>query len=177
MSAKKALFVGLLLLTFGLTYYFVEFPVASRTNTTQGEVYKVDKVVDGDTLEITRYGRSEKIRLIGIDTPETVNPRKPQQCFGAQASDYTKSLLTGRSVRLEFDPVVGERDKYNRLLAYVWLDEKMVNDLLVSGGYAHEYTYRSQAYKYQTQFKQAESSARQNELGFWSKATCGGVTK
>ena len=99
MGAKKALFVGLLLLTFGLTYYFVEFPVASRTNSTQGEVYKVDKVLDGDTLEITRYGRSEKIRLIGIDTPETVDPRKPQQCFGAQASDYTKSLLTGRSVR------------------------------------------------------------------------------
>lgn len=177
MRAKKILFVGVLLLVVGLAYYFVELPTASHINPSQSEVFKVDKVLDGDTLEITRYGRAEKIRMIGIDTPETVDPRKPEQCFGAQASDYTKNLLSGRSIKLEFDPLVGERDKYNRLLAYVWLDEKMINDLLVSEGYAHEYTYRSQAYKYQNRFKAAESFARQNQLGLWSSATCGGITK
>lgn len=86
--------------------------------------------------------------------------------------------MAGKSVRLEFDPFVGERDKYNRLLAYVWLqDGSMINNLLVKNGYAHEYTYRSQSYKFQTQFKQAEQSAKIAELGFWSDQTCGGKTK
>lgn len=169
---------GVLILVLALSYLYFELP---RQNSQAGgtkDSYLVRNVVDGDTIEIERHGQLEKVRLIGIDTPETLDPRKPVQCFGKEASDFSKSLMAGKSVRLEFDPLVGERDKYNRLLAYVWLqDGSMINNLLVKNGYAHEYTYRSQSYKFQSQFKQAEQSAKIAELGFWSDQTCGGKVK
>lgn len=165
--------VAILLLGLAMLYGYLRQPGQSNI-----ETYKVVKVVDGDTIEIERYGKLETVRLIGIDTPETVDPRKPVQCFGKEASDNSKALLQGKSVRIEADPLVGERDKYNRLLAYVWLDDKqLVNQLLVSGGFAHEYTYRSQSYKYQTEFKQAEATARESGTGLWAAATCNGNTK
>lgn len=147
-------------------------------NSAAPDSYIVTKVVDGDTLEIERYGRTETVRLIGVDTPETVDPRKPVQCFGKEASEHSKNLLTAKQVKLEFDPVVGERDKYNRLLAYVWLDQNtLFNQLLIGDGYAHEYTYRSQTYKYQNEFKNAEAHAKQSGRGLWAEATCNGKTK
>lgn len=142
------------------------------------ESHLVKKVIDGDTIEIERYGRVETVRLIGVDTPETVDPRKTVQCFGKEASDYSKELMSNKSVILEPDPLVGERDKYNRLLAYVWLDDKrMVNHLLVAQGFAHEYTYRSQPYKYQQLLKDAQKQAKMQSTGLWSESSCNGKTK
>lgn len=165
--------IAILLLGFAILYGYLGRPDQGSAGT-----YKVAKVIDGDTIEIDRYGKIETVRLIGIDTPETVDPRKPVQCFGKEASDNSKALLQGKSVRVETDPLVGERDKYNRLLAYVWLDDnQLVNQLLISGGYAHEYTYRSQSYKYQDQFKQAEMAAKESGTGLWSGNTCAGKTK
>lgn len=165
--------IAILLLGFAMLYGYLGQPDQGSE-----ETYKVAKVIDGDTIEIDRYGKIETVRLIGIDTPETVDPRKPVQCFGKEASDNSKALLQGKSVRVETDPLVGERDKYNRLLAYVWLDNnQLVNQLLISGGFAHEYTYRSQSYKYQDQFKQAEMAAKESGTGLWSDSTCAGKTK
>jgi micrococcal nuclease len=87
-------------------------------------------------------GQSQSVRLLGIDTPETKDPRKPVQCFGEQASARTHDLLDGREVWLEFDPSQGRKDRYGRLLAYVWLDHSsMVNETLIREGFAHKYTY------------------------------------
>ncbi len=176
MRTKKILTIGVVLVLAGVAVWFSKTS-ATPVKTSNRETYEVKKVDDGDTLQIFRYGRSEKVRFIGIDTPETVDPRKPVQCFGKEASAKTKQLLTGKTVRIEFDPVVGERDKYDRLLAYVWLGNELINLTLLREGYAHEYTYRSQAYKYQSDFKQAEAGARQSEVGLWSPQTCAGVTK
>lgn len=88
-------------------------------------VFKVLSVVDGDTIKVDVRGKKETIRLLGIDTPETVDPRKPVQCFGKAASDKMKSFVSGKSVILVDDATQGNRDKYNRLLRYVYLpDEK-----------------------------------------------------
>jgi len=98
---------------------------------------KVARVIDGDTFVLTAGGGSYRIRVLGIDTPETVDPRKPVQCYGPQASAYAKHLLAGRRVRLEYDRVV--RDRYGRLLAYVWLagpQPLFLDADLVARGYA-----------------------------------------
>ena len=96
---------------------------------------KVTHVVDGDTIVVTLSdGRVETVRLLGIDTPETVDPDRPVGCYGPEASAYTHARLGGRSVRLETDSE--ERDRYGRLLAYVYLDGERVNDELLRLGYA-----------------------------------------
>jgi micrococcal nuclease len=144
------------------------------TDSTQTSSYKVVKVVDGDTMDVNVDGKVERLRLIGIDTPETVDPRKPVQCFGKAASDKAKELLTGQSVTLEADPTQGERDKYKRLLRYVFLpDGTSYNLYMISEGYAHEYTY-DKPYKDQAEYKQAEIDARNNNRGLWSPDTCNG---
>lgn len=94
----------------------------------------VSRVVDGDTFEISVDGATDDVRMIGVDTPETVKPGSPVECFGPQASDFTHRLLDGRTVRLEFDRE--RRDVYDRLLAYVYLGDRFVNAELVDGGYA-----------------------------------------
>lgn len=150
---------------------------ASQQLTNLGEV-RVEKVVDGDTIEVRLDGRSQKVRLIGMDTPEVVDPRKVVQCFGREASAEAHKRLEGKTVRLEYDVQVGEQDKYGRRLAYVFLPngsnyaEGMIRD-----GYAKEYTYQGQVYKYQANFKQAQAEAASASRGFWSPNTCGGDTK
>ena len=130
--------------------------------------YQVVKVVDGDTLSINLDGANTTIRLIGVDTPETVDPRKPVQCFGVEASNKAKELLVGKKVRLEMDSSQGNYDKYSRLLAYVYLEDgTLINKKLIQDGYGHEYTYNT-PYKYQTEFRKAEQYAQSNKLGLWA---------
>jgi micrococcal nuclease len=132
----------------------------------------VVRIVDGDTIVVEIDGVQEKVRLIGVDTPEVVDPRKPVQCFGKEASVFTKNLLIGKRVRLEADPTQGDRDKYHRLLRYVFLgDGTLVNKKIIVEGYGHEYTYRI-PYRYQTEFKTAERSAREAQKGLWAPNVC-----
>jgi endonuclease YncB( thermonuclease family) len=146
------------------------------TANTQYTYYSVSSVVDGDTIKISMNGKVETLRLIGIDTPETVDPRKPVQCFGKEASNKGKELLNGKKVRIEMDSTQGERDKYSRLLAYVYRDDGLFfNKYMIEQGYAHEYTYNT-PYKYQTEFKTAEKNARISQLGLWNPSTCNGIT-
>ena len=140
--------------------------------------YPVTKVVDGDTIAVEMKGKIETIRLIGLDTPETVDPRKPVQCFGKQASDKAKELLSGKNVRIETDPSQGDLDKYGRLLAYVFMEDlpaqaggTLFNQLMIAEGFGYEYTYNL-PYKYQKEFKDAEKTARENKRGLWSPDAC-----
>ena len=147
---------------------------ANETDTDNSDISEgcsVTKVIDGDTIDVEIDGNRETLRLIGVDTPETVDPRKPVQCFGREASEFTKSKLSGKEVILEADPTQGERDKYGRLLRYVFLDEVNFNELLIKEGYAHEYTYNF-PYKYQKEFKNAESFATENKKGLWADDAC-----
>lgn len=140
--------------------------------------HRIIKVVDGDTAEIDINGQKRTVRFIGMDTPEVVDPRKTVQCFGKEASAKGHELLEGKSVKLEYDPVVGESDKYGRLLAYIILPSgEIYNQKMIADGYAHEYTYQSQVYKYQAQFKEVQKSAEAGQLGLWSPNTCNGDTK
>lgn len=137
-------------------------------------LYLVVSVIDGDTIDIDMDGKIERLRLIGIDTPETKDPRKPVQCFGQEASDKATELLLNQKVKLELDPTQSERDKYDRLLAYVYREDGLFfNKWMVENGYAYEYTYNV-PYKYQVEFKEAEDNARSNQLGLWSPDTCNG---
>lgn len=154
-----------------------ECPVhVTRPTGTDGP-YPVLSVTDGDTIRVSVDGRSTSIRLIGIDTPEVRDPREPVQCFGREASRRAHELMDGTQVWLEYDPSQGRRDRYGRTLAYVWLNDNMlVNQQLVSEGFAHEYTY-DDSYKYRDTFRHAEQAAQTAELGLWNPATCAGSTQ
>lgn len=138
------------------------------------KTYLVTKVIDGDTITIEG---GQVIRYIGIDTPETVHPSKPVECFGTEASNKNKELVGGKRVKLEKD--VSETDKYGRLLRYVWIGDLFVNDYLVREGFAYAYTYPPDV-KYAEQFVQAQQKARENNRGLWdackqpeeTKTTC-----
>jgi micrococcal nuclease len=135
---------------------------------------QVTDVVDGDTVDVDLGGEEVRLRLIGINTPESVDPRRPVECYGREASDKAKELLSGQTVYLEPDPSQDERDRYGRLLRFVWLEDgRMFNLEMVAQGYAYEYTYESK-YKYQAEFRAAQAGAEANELGLWSSETCGG---
>jgi len=149
---------------------------ASRPTSADGP-FPVTSVTDGDTIRVTIDGTSTRVRLIGIDTPEVTDPRRPVQCFGQEASRRAHDLMDGTQVWLEYDPSQSRRDRYGRTLAYVWLsDAGLVNETMVREGYAHEYTYDT-AYKYRDAFRDAEQAARTAERGLWSPATCAGSTK
>jgi micrococcal nuclease len=135
----------------------------------------VTKVVDGDTIHIRIGTTNETVRLIGVDTPEVVDPRKPVQSYGREASARTKALLDQQTVYLQADSTQGDRDRYGRLLRYVWSANGVdTNLLLISDGYAFEYTY-AVPYWAQTAYKAAQSSARSAQRGLWSPSTCAGV--
>ncbi|MHB1086587.1 MAG: thermonuclease family protein [Minisyncoccota bacterium] len=141
------------------------------------EWYPIVKVVDGDTIVVSIAGANTTVRLIGLDTPETVDPRKTVQCFGAEASAEMKKILSGQYVRLEMDPSQGEKDKYGRLLAYVYAPANvrpegiLLNIYMIEEGFGHEYTYNI-PYKYQTEFKTAEKTAREAKRGLWADGVC-----
>lgn len=164
-----------LLLTAVIVRAFPEKDPGSALST--GDSLPVIEVFDGDTISVERNNTIEKVRLIGIDTPETKDPRKPVQCFGKEASNYTHQLLDGRRVHLEIEVSQGERDRYGRILAYVRRDDGLfVNQQLVAEGYAHEYTYQENEYRYQLEFREAERLARDQQKGLWSPSTCNGDT-
>lgn len=145
-------------------------PVPSSGNVfgIEGEQALVAEVVDGDTIEL---GDGKTVRFIGIDTPETVDPRRSVGCFGKEASHRTKELLSGKEIILQKD--VSEADKYKRLLRYVFLPLQngqilFVNDYLVREGFAKVLTYPPDV-KYNEQFRQAEKEARETGRGLWGK--------
>lgn len=157
----------------------IEVSVVNESNSTPAVTasnsYKVVSVVDGDTVKVSIDGKTETIRIIGLNTPETVDPRTTVECFGKEASAKAKELLSGKTVTLEADPPQGERDKYGRLLRYVFLsDGRDFGKTMIADGYAYEYTYNT-SYKYQLSYKEAEATAKSQLRGLWSANTCNGL--
>lgn len=141
----------------------------SATLGISGQTAQVLKVIDGDTIEVGYGGKSYRVRYIGVDTPETVDPRRPVGCFGKEASNENKNLVEGKEVILRKD--VSEIDKYDRLLRYVYLPMEsgkfiFINDYLVRGGFAKAVTYPPDI-KFTKQFLEAEKEAVQNQRGLW----------
>lgn len=135
-------------------------------------LYPVVRVIDGDTIVINKDGVNESVRLIGIDTPETVHSTKPIQCFGIEASKKTKEWLEGAQVELIVDEGEGERDKYRRLLGYIYREDGMfINLELIKQGFAYEYTYE-EPYRYQAEFIAAETFAIGEKRGLWADNVC-----
>ena len=138
--------------------------------TTENELktkYQVSRVVDGDTIEVIINEKKEKIRMIGIDTPETKHPKKGKECYGEEAYQKTKSLLEGKKIFLEEDASQGDQDYYKRLLRYVVLEDgSNFNLKMIQEGFAKEYTYKK-SYLYQSDFKQAEQEAQKSKKGLW----------
>lgn len=126
---------------------------------------EVTHVADGDTIGVSLDGREEEVRLIGIDTPETVDPDEPVQCFGPEASRFTHQLLGGRRVELEFD--AERRDVYGRLLAYVYLDGRLVNAMLARRGLARTLTIAPNDSK-AALFDRLATAASEAGRGLWA---------
>ncbi len=129
-------------------------------------LHRVIRVVDGDTVLVDIDG-GERIRVIGIDTPETVDPNSPVECGGPEASAAAESLLEGKKVEVVHDPSQGEHDKYGRMLAYLDLpDGTDFGEAMLRAGHAEEYTYDT-AYERQATYRAAEESARGGGQGVW----------
>jgi len=138
-------------------------PAWSRSQLEASET--VVRVVDGDTVILKDSGR---VRLIGVDCPESVAPDVAPEAYGTEAADFTRRRLTGKTVRLEFD---GERrDRHNRLLAYLYLsDGELFNLTLIREGFGYAYTL--QPFRFATDFLRAEDEARKEQRGMWAKTT------
>ena len=132
-----------------------------------GDVGRVVKVVDGDTIHVQVGGAREKVRYIGVDTPETKHPSKGVECFGQKASDFNARLVADEQVRLVRD--VEERDRYGRLLAYVYRvrDGLFVNAELARRGYAHPLSIPPDV-RYAERFEQLAREAREHDRGLWA---------
>jgi micrococcal nuclease len=147
----------------------------NSASSTTNSLLEVVRVVDGDTIEVNDNCEPLTVRLIGINTPETLDPRKPVECFGIESSNYAKSLLENTKVKIEIDPSQGERDKYGRYLGYVIMEDGTNYNLkMLEQGFAYEYTYNT-PYKYQSEFKKAQADAQASGKGLWSAATCNGL--
>jgi micrococcal nuclease len=136
----------------------------------QPGLYGIDHFVDGDTIAVKMNGKVEKVRFIGIDTPETHKPNAPVQCYGPAAAAYTKTLIGSQKVRLGSDSQSTDRDRYNRLLRYVYLpDGTLVNEKLIQGGYAFYYPYFP--FTKSDQFSQDQAAAKSANKGVWGNCT------
>ena len=134
-----------------------------------GHIYTVVRIIDGDTVELLMDVATVKVRLIGVDTPETVHPHKPVEYYGKEASTFTRNLLRGEQVFVEFGEG-SRRDKYGRLLAYLYraTDSLFVNQEIIRQGYGHAYT--RYPFKYMQQFREYERLARESGRGLWRQA-------
>lgn len=140
--------------------------------TSQPGSYKIARYVDGDTITVDMDGKKETVRFIGIDTPETHKPNTPVQCYGPAAAAHTKNVIeaAGGRVRLVADPLNTNRDRYDRLLRYVYLpDGTLVNELNIREGYAFYYPYFPFSKK--DQFSAAQTEAQTAKKGLWSACT------
>lgn len=145
----------------------VRFAHAVEAREAHPALRHVARVVDGDTIILSP---SNKVRLIGVDTPETVHPKKTVECYGKEAKEFTRSAVVGQKVRLVLDDanaVRRHRDRYGRTLGYVYLaNGLMLNAELIRGGFAHAYTRFP--FRYLVEFRRLEDEARHRGVGLWS---------
>ena len=137
---------------------------ATSTEEVQPAEGVVTTVVDADSIHVILGERTERIRLIGVDAPEVDHPDQPAECYGHESANFTQRTLEGRSIRIEFD--VERRDRFDRVLAYVFHDSELFNEKLVAEGFAVERSYPPNL-AHQEELRGAEAEARQNGRGLW----------
>jgi micrococcal nuclease len=131
----------------------------------------VARIVDGDTIVVTIGEEDLRVRLIGIDSPETVHPSRPVQCYGEEAKEKLTELIDEKTIWLEKD--VSETDRFGRLLRYVYVGDIFVNEYMVREGYAFAVTFPPDI-RYRDLFAEAQAEAEENKRGLWSPDTCDG---
>lgn len=168
----------LFIVSFGITDVFHE-PESPKTETVSKQQAKptpktklnpyqtgtVTKVIDGDTIEVNLNGKIEKVRMLLIDTPETVHPNQPVQPYGKEASDFTQKLLLNKEVKLEKDQE--DKDKYGRLLRYIYVEDQSVQELLLTEGLARVAVYPPNT-KYEQKYRELQDQAKAKKIGIWS---------
>jgi micrococcal nuclease len=173
MKTKIILIIaGLVILAvaiWGLIYFIpkIHLPTAIKDSVQTPGFYKITEVVDGDTIEVNMDGTLERVRLIGIDTPETKQPNSPVECYGETASNFAHQLMDGQSVRLEADPINTNRDRYDRLLRYAYLaDGTFYNSEVIKQGYG--FAYLSFPFSKSDEFAGYQAEASQAQRGLWA---------
>ena len=147
-----------------MQFFAADIP-QSELNESSSVVATVVSVTDGDTIKVDINGTRETVRYIGIDTPEPYRDGEPA-CYSKQATEKNRDLVAGREVRLESD--AENRDRFDRLLRYVYVDDLFVNDELVRGGYATTLTIKPNTAN-RDLFSDSESAARASKNGLWSE--------
>lgn len=171
-SQKKKLFrLGIALIVAIVSLWLSKQQVPSEVLGSLAPGYfRVTEFADGDTISIDMNGQTERIRMIGVDTPETHDPRRAVQCFGQAASDFTKQLVGKDPVRLESDPLSTNRDRYNRLLRYVYLpDGRLIQEEIIRQGYG--FAYVSFPFGKSDHFRLLQEEARTDNRGLWGQCT------
>jgi micrococcal nuclease len=162
LKLNKLIFIGMIAILVGILVYlfFSKLIIKNLTN-----FYKVIEVIDGDTIKVKFNTHIETVRLIGVNTPEII-PTK--ECFGKEALQKTKELLEGKDVYLIPDPLSSNRDKYGRLLRYVFLPNGLlVNAELIREGFGFAYIY--EPFQFMKQFDYLEKQAKEKRLGLWGE--------
>lgn len=165
---KLSFYLSFTILVFSLIaviHYLPRLQIKSKVVDEQSQKIKIIRVIDGDTV-VTQD--NQKIRLIGIDTPE-ININNPQKCLGDLATIKMKELLQDRYVTLEKD--ISHTDQYNRLLRYIWVDNQLINEVLLQQGYAQIETINPDT-KYQHRLSAAQTQAKNQHLGLWDESNC-----
>ena len=157
-----------LILLFSVFFYITSS--YGNTNLKTVGLVNVDRVIDGDTIEVELNGEKSLVRFLGINTPEKENIYRHEECFGPEASKETEKLLQNKKVFLLPDPHAPDKGKYGRLLRYIFLpDGTFINALLIKDGYAFAYIYDNENLEFGRYFEELEKSAKNQSLGLWAK--------
>ena len=158
---KKLFIIPIILI---LLVFSPEIINSETKPSSSGNSHYCSYVIDGDTIIVIIDGKKEKVRLIGVDTPEKEGPYTKEEPFNREASAFTKEMAEGKNVRLEYD--WQKRDKYGRILAYIYLkDGTLLNAELIKQGYAT--VFRKFRFKYRVDFIRYEQEAKENKKGLW----------
>ncbi|MBI2589399.1 thermonuclease family protein [Candidatus Saccharibacteria bacterium] len=167
---RNLLFWWLVFILLVAIVIYLAFKLTGHENVLQKSqpgLYSIVKFDDGDTITVDMNGSIEIVRFIGVDTPETHHPDRPVECYGSEATDYTKNLIGKQKVRLQADLLDTNRDRYGRLLRYVYLpDGTLVEAKLITEGYGFAYTYFP--FEKASQFKAYERQAMTAGRGLWT---------
>jgi micrococcal nuclease len=130
---------------------------------------QVVRIIDGDTIEVQKNNKTERVRLIGVDTPETKHPERGVECFGPESTEFTRKLVSGKTVRLKADTISANKDRYNRLLRYVYVEptNEHLNAKLIETG--HSIAYTRFDFEKKNEFVQLEQRAKNQALGLWGE--------
>lgn len=154
-------------------YYDEKFNKLEKDTATETNKIKVEllSTVDGDTAKFKINEEQITVRFLGINTKETVDPKRGEEAWGKEASDFTKEKLEkATKIELEFDDIADKKDKYDRYLAWIWIDDELLQDLLVENGLAETYMLQNN-YKYAGMLQESEEIAKNDKFGIWSEET------